>query len=173
MIVTATGSDGFRLWDATSGRQLGSSIPVGEGGYGGGAAISPDGTLVVTISKITEGAGGEIVDGKAILWTLDEDGQASLLKELGRGQFRYTEFSRDGTRLLASASNRRVQVWDVQSLALLNELGPSTSPPHRTESTVSTCAHFSPDGERVVSASGRHEVRRFGTSLTGCRSDRR
>ncbi len=147
-VVTASGDDMARVWDAETGQSL--AELRGHTDYLLRAVFSPDGKFIVTASN----------DKTARIWDA-QTGQS--LAEL-RGHtlsVQSAAFSPDGKRIVTCSDDATARVWDTatgQSLALLNG-----------HTKFVNSAVFSPDGKFIVTASSDNMVRiwdvRTGLSL--------
>ena len=142
LIVTACDDGAARIWDAASGRLA--MPPLEHSNAVVRAEFSPDGKLIATAS----------LDQTARLWNAFTGQPAS--PPLPHPQQVYiAAFSPDGRRLLTvcrsrldvdfDRANSFAQVWDVAT-------GQPRGPPLRQEHIVPS-AEFSPDGQRIVTAS--------------------
>jgi WD40 repeat protein/serine/threonine protein kinase/Tfp pilus assembly protein PilF len=131
VIGTAGPSGNFWLWDARTGRVV---QTVHEDGWAASAAVSPDGSQLLTGTT----------NGVARIW------QATTGVPVGEplrhgGWVSHVEFSPDG-RLAATASQDKTAcVWDAATGQRIAEM--------KHEHGVRWAA-FSPDGQRLVSATG-------------------
>jgi hypothetical protein len=133
-VVTASGDDTARLWDAQSGKPLGEPMQHGETVTS--AQFSSDGQRVISASE----------DQTARLW----DAQSG--KPLGEpmrheATVSSAQFSPDGRLALTASEDKTARLWDALS-------GKPIGEPMRHADTV-TSAQFSPDpeGQRIVSVS--------------------
>jgi len=138
-IVTASGDRTARVWDAQSGLPLTEPLPL-KYGPGPSLQFSPDGKRIVTAGFDT-----------ARVWDA-ENGQP-LTEPLKLGPYHMVffneisvQFSPDGSRIVLVALDGTVRVWDAKSGQPLT--GSLQS------GVVVRNAHFSPDGKRIVTASG-------------------
>jgi WD40 repeat protein len=144
-VVTASFDKTARVWDATTGKPLGSAL-VHQGPVEN-AAFSPDGTRVVTAS----------LDQTARVWAAATgDPITRPLEHLG--QVPSAAFSPDGTRVVTASFDKTACVWDAATGARL------TTPLAHQDRVVG--AAFSPDGTRVVTAS-RDKTARVWDASTG------
>jgi len=141
-LITACDDGAARIWDAASGRLV--TPPLEHSNAVVRAEFSPDGRLIATAS----------LDQTARLWNAFT-GQPASPPLLHPQQVYIAAFSPDGRRLLTvcrsrldvdfDRANSFAQVWDVAT-------GQRRGPPIRHEHIV-PFAEFSPDGQRVVTAS--------------------
>jgi WD40 repeat protein len=127
---------------------LASAVLRGHRGPVRAAALSADGTRVVTASR----------DGTARVWRADGTGLPQVLAGHG-GEVLATAFSPDGRRVVTASVDRTARVWWVEGSA-----GPEVLAGHMGEVVA---AAFSPDGERVVTASRDGTARVWRTDGTG------
>ncbi len=146
-IVTASWDKTARIWDSN-----GQLLAVLEGHQGDvwSANFSPDGKRIVTASS----------DKTARIW--DSKGKPlAVLKEHQDGVFR-ANFSPDGKRILTTSWDKTARIWDSNGklLAVLeghqDGAGNADSSPNGTD--VGS-ANYSPDGKRIVTASGDKTAR--------------
>jgi dipeptidyl aminopeptidase/acylaminoacyl peptidase len=139
--VATSAEDGtVRVWDAGSGQTV-REIRAGEQALRR-VTFTPDGRQVVT-------AGDE---GAVRFWDVDSGREQRALTVLGGADVFALNVSRDG-RLVVAGGGRTVAVWDITNGRRLAWLEGSTD--------VVQDAAFSPDGERVVVASGDGVVRLY------------
>jgi WD40 repeat protein len=142
-VVTASEDKTARVWDARTGQPL--AEPLKHNSRVASAEFSPDGERVVTVAE----------DKIVRVWDV-RTGQPFTLpftNVLG------AEFSPDGQRLVMAADDGTARIWDARSGGLVataqvwdgrtsQELIRSSS-----RSTLVYSAHFSPDGQQLVTAS--------------------
>ncbi len=107
---------------------------AGHKDYLGGAAFSPDGTLIATGSK----------DGTIQIW--DAASGKPLLTIPNGSPVRAITFSPDASLIAAASTDKRVRIWDAAS----GKEAPTRLPPDGGE-LVSVA--FSPDGQILATAS--------------------
>jgi WD40 repeat protein len=132
-----------RLWDATMGAERG-ILRVRVPGVGA-LAFSPDGRVL---------ASGDYRDGVVTLWDVAARTERAILETIGDkdslNEVAALAFAPDG-RMLAVATDRAVQLWDVETARLLARL-------EGHEGKVK-CLAYSPDGTRLASGSYDRTVR--------------
>jgi WD40 repeat protein len=140
--VASAGGDGkMRVYDAATGRQL--KVITQDNGDLESVAFSPHGNLIVTTAHN---------DAAPHLWHWRSGTKGPPLDPLkstdGGSEPKYVsgvEFSPDGERVVAGASDGTARIWDAVTG---HEVGTLQGP--KDESVVS--AEFSPDGRSVVTA---------------------
>ena len=146
MLITA-GSDGVaRIWEARSHRQVGSVGRHGEAGLDG-AAFSADGKLIITAGD----------DGRARIWSTERRSELAALQAGGGLTLNSAAFSpRDDNVVVTASQYGTAEVWRGETkVGVIRERG---------EAPI-TSAHFSPDGEQILTTSG-DGVARILTSWT-------
>jgi len=99
-----------------------------------GAAFSPDGTRVFTVSR----------DKTARIWDARTGAQLTVLA--GKGDIFYSAaYSPDGTRVVSASRDKTARIWDARTGALLAVLSGHDDRVYK--------AVYSPDGTRIVTAS--------------------
>ncbi|MBL0928090.1 MAG: protein kinase [Phycisphaerales bacterium] len=137
-IVTASGDQTARLWDAHTGAPLGE--PMTHDGGVNSAAFSHDGTRIVTASD----------DCTARLW--DAHTGAPLGEPMTHdGGVNSAAFSHDGTRIVTASDDQTAQLWDAHTGAPLGQT--------MTHDDWVRSAAFSHDGTRIVTASDDQTAR--------------
>ncbi len=131
-IVTASGDNTARVWDAATGKQI--AILRGHKLSVHSAAFSPDGSRIVTASD----------DKTARIWDTATGGQIAILgsHELS---VQSAAFSPDGLRIVTASFDKSARVWDATTFKNIAVLSGHTS--------LVLSAAFSSDGSRIVSAS--------------------
>src|SRR6266576_1289439 len=151
-IVTASADMTARVWDAASGRAVGEPMKHENGVVS--AQFSPDGQRIVTAS----------VDGTARLWDVAGSrpiGQPPMTHE---DWVSSAEFSPDGKYVVTASRDNTARVWNAASGKPVGEPmkhGPSVDPAQLSGDMASVwniarskfAAHFSPNSQRVVTAS--------------------
>jgi len=130
-VITASRDKTARLWDADSGKLL---YVLKHNRSVSHAAFSPDGQRVVTVVHF-EGA---------FLW---DSINVKFLYRLGHKSLRHAVFSPVGTKVVTTGDyfNRIVSLWEAENGQLIKVL-------KGHEATIYHAA-FSPDGQRLVTAS--------------------
>ncbi|MBK9755899.1 MAG: hypothetical protein IPO88_20840 [Nannocystis sp.] len=103
------------------------------------AALSPDGTRVVTAST----------DGTARVWQVDGGGVPVVLRG-HRGPVHSAAFSRDGTRIVTASADGTARVWRADGSGTAVELPGPTERADVGDYRHIRSASFSRDGERVL-----------------------
>jgi WD40 repeat protein len=137
-VVTASGDNTARLWDAESGKEI--AVLKGHTSLLWSAAFSPDGKRVVTASD----------DATARLWDVESGSEIAVLKG-HTSLLRSAAFSPDGKRVVTASDDYTARLWDAKGLE-----EPTVLKGH--ERAVASAA-FSPDGKRVVTASADNTAR--------------
>jgi WD40 repeat protein/TPR repeat protein len=145
-IVTASFDATARIWGAASGMQLAVLADIGE--YVGDAAYSPDGQRIVIAS-----------DQIARIWDPAALKQIAALS--GHTDFvRSVAFSPDERRILTASNDWTARIWDAAGGAQLAVLsGHGEGIPSDEEGGNVRSAAFSPDGQRIVTASNDKSAR--------------
>lgn len=172
LVLTSADDNTARLWDADSGDLLNVFAHNDDDrGEVYTAVFSPDGQHVLTASE----------DGTAKLWPIDgpfqklplAGGQFAGIKHFEGTQtwlkngFTTATFSPDGQRFVTGSAYGHSRLWDTNSSRETHVL----TPPIRQSQGVFTTGNpviavaFSPDGQRVLTASHRGDVRLW--SLAG------
>jgi WD40 repeat protein len=137
-IVTASGDNTARIWDAKTGQELaklsGHEFSVRA------AQFSPDGQRIVTASW----------DKTARIW--DAKTGQELAKLSGHeSMVNAAQFSPDGQRIVTASGDNTARIWDAKTGQELVKLSGHES--------MVNAAQFSPDGQRIVTASGDNTAR--------------
>jgi WD40 repeat protein len=137
-VICAAGDGLVKVWDAASGRQVGT---LGGGPYPAWLAYP---AWLMEVSH--DGAHVAIYDGHDVntvkVWNLEKGGEPVTLA----GHERMVDavaWSPDGTRIASGSVDRSIRIWDSASGKELMTLWG-----HRQ---AVTCVAFSPDGHRLVS----------------------
>ena len=126
-IVSGSGDQSVRVWDAKTGDQL--RELQGHTGFVTSVAFSPDGNQIVSGSR----------DQSVRVWDAKTGDQ---LRELQghTGLVASVAFSPDGNQIVSGSLDRSVRVWDV-----------SATESHTYDVNIDV---FSPDGNKFISGSG-------------------
>ena len=188
-LLSASGDQTLRLWDAKSGECL-LTLAGHESGVNG-CAFSPDGERLLSASddqtlRLWDSQSGDCLlnlvgheigvngcafspDGKRLLsagadWTLRlwdaQNGDCLLTRAAHQGRVLGCAFSPGGERLLSVGDDRTLRLWDTRTGNCLLTLAG-----YRVGARV--CA-FSPDGERLLSASQDGTLRLWGAQSGDC-----
>jgi WD40 repeat protein len=161
-VVTASADKSCRVWDVATGAVI--AVLKGHDQAVNSAVFSPDGQHILSASA----------DGTARIWRVSpprnyalplQGHRTALGVPLEPGPVGCVAFDRDGRRLLTSAWDDSVHVWDAQSGKAGVSLYCGT---WRSISPV-LCTSFSPDGRRILTASRDHKVFNQKLSLFGLR----
>ena len=137
-VVTASGDNTARLWDAATGKPL--ATFEGHTASVWNATFSSDGTRVVTASS----------DKTARAWDAATGKQLATF-EGHTGEVLNAVFSPDGTRVVTTSSDKTARLWEVFTGKPLATLEGHTA--------AVLSAAFSPDGSRVITASWDNTAR--------------
>ncbi len=159
-IVTGSGQGQFgvaRVYDAQGGKQLAGMLFEYEGKVTS-AQFSPDGLRIVTASE----------DGTARVWDA-QSGQPLTEPMKHAESVDLAQFSPAGRRIVTASGDNTTRVWDAQN-------GRSLTEPLKHGGGVDSAevsqggkrsAQFSPDGKRIVTASGDNTARVWDISARG------
>jgi WD40 repeat protein len=160
-VVTASRDRTVRIWDAASGRE----VAVLRGHQDTVAALSPDGSRIVTIlfdrsadeTNISEWARvyldprgntarlWDVASGKEIA-ALKPEYADRMMAQLNRNNVvASAAFSPDGSRIVTASGDKTARIWDAASAKEIAVL--------RGHDIAVYSAAFSPDGSRIVTAS--------------------
>jgi WD40 repeat protein len=142
-IVTASDDRTARIWNARTGRAIGSPLE-GHAKQVNSAAFSPDGTRIVTASDDQTARIWDATTGRALQ---ELKGPAGHTKAV-----RSAAFSPDGARVVTASDDRTARIWDAATGR------PIGSPLEGHNNRVNSAA-FSPDGTRIVTAAWDRHVR--------------
>jgi WD40 repeat protein/serine/threonine protein kinase len=146
-LATGAGDNSVRIWDLTAGIQSAVLTPTGRIGT---LAVSPDGNWLVTGSN-----GNEVK-----LWNAQTGEARGELTGHG-AEVTALMFSRDGQRLASGDDRGRVRIWHLENRAPA-PAGGAVSQGWVFERELDghtgsiTAMRFTPDGRRLVTASGDH-----------------
>jgi WD40 repeat protein len=134
-LITCSGDGSLRVWNLTSGKQIGDDWRDGEIGVYS-MALSPDGKKVVSGSS----------DGAVRLWDINTC--KVIAKWTGHTNVVWSVcWSRDGRRVLSGSSDGTARQWDVES-------GEPILKPIETGHTVVHTVVYSPDITLIATAGG-------------------
>jgi WD40 repeat protein len=154
LVLTASGDEMARLWDASTGRLV--HLLRGHEDAVSDARFSPDGTRVVTASE----------DRDARIWSVATGRSIKLLRGHLRGP-QTAVFSPDG-RWVLTTGRIAAGLWDANSGEFFAPTGLNRDPFLRGHSSgLLTSAVFSPDGRRILTAAGDGTVRTYACDLCG------
>jgi WD40 repeat protein len=166
-VVTSSDDGTARIWDAATGKGI--TVLRGHAGPVNDVAFTADGRRVVTASA----------DGTARIWDADLGSEIAVLKG-HEGSVNSAAFSPDGRQVLTASSDKTARIWSAETglqikvivekkTVLIYGGGDDddvkvterdgekfTFPSKRTEQAEIFSANFSPDGQRVVTASEDH-----------------
>jgi len=142
-IVTASGDNTARIWDAASAKEIAVLRGHGTDIFSlsvHSAAFSPDGSRIVTASQ----------DKTARIWDATRGKEIAVL----RGHDSYVNsaaFSPNGSRIVTASGDKTARIWDATSAKQIAVV-------RGHEDHVNSAA-FSPDGSRIVTASSDKTAR--------------
>ncbi len=137
-IVSASKDRSVRIWDATTGAQLG--VLEGHRASVNSASFSPDGSRIVSTSE----------DKTVRIW----DATTGVLLKVLEGHVasvNSASFGPNGSQIVSASKDRSVRIWDATTGARLGVL--------EGHMASVNSASFSPDGSRIVSTSEDKTVR--------------
>ena len=159
-VLTASSDRTARLWDISTGEGVPGFLVKSSSSFDA-AEFSPDGRRVLTLSRGAE-QGKEYADGpkrndpERPTWKIDPPAaERTAVRALALGE--YGHWSRGWSASPVSAGNGQAEagarrgawLWDAESGAAIPEWQPADSPERQVDE-ITTVAHFSPDGRRVV-----------------------
>jgi len=135
LIVTASDDKTARIWDATTGKELGRL--EGHSAQVYSAAFDRDGQRVVTAA----------FDKTARIWDVSNPRQPTLIKQLAghAGNVNSAAFSHDGKLVVTASADTTARIWDADTGKELGRL--------EGHSAQVYSAAFDRDSQRVVTAS--------------------
>ncbi|CAE7129932.1 unnamed protein product [Rhizoctonia solani] len=146
LIASGSRDTTIRLWDPSTGQQLGDAIKGNQTFYS--VAFSPDAKLIASGSSYDRYSTRRGVQ----LWDVQT---RKALSELFKGHTNLVQsvsFSPDSARLVSGSHDKTIRVWDVdRETAILRPL-------EGHKSAVKSTA-FSPDGAQIVSGSKDRTIR--------------
>ncbi|KAF5341498.1 hypothetical protein D9757_014952 [Collybiopsis confluens] len=140
-IVSGSDDETVRIWDATTGMQVGESLQ-GHDYSVTSVAFSPDGTRIVSGS----------LDTTVRIWDATTGIQVGESLQGHDDSVTSVAFSPDGTRIVSGSDDKTVRIWDATTGI---QVGESLQGHDHALSSVA----FSPDGTRIVSGSDDKTVR--------------
>jgi WD40 repeat protein len=143
--ISSHGSDGVRVWDAATGREL-RHLAADPGSRFLWAGFSPDGKLAAT-TQYAEG--GSLKAGPLTLWDL---ANGKKVKTLGNAIYWAMCFAPDSRHLALSRYDQVVETWDVAAGKQL-----ASWQTHEGRNRAPTIA-FTADGKTLMSASADKSV---------------
>jgi WD40 repeat protein len=143
LVVTASADKTARIWDATTGFEIGRLSGHSLELYS--AEFSPDGSRIVTASA----------DKTARIWDTTTATEIMVLR--GHEDSVYSAiFSPDGSRVVTASADRTARIWDAETGKEIAVL--------RGHKNAIYSAAFSPDGSRIVTASSDKTARIWDTA---------
>ena len=152
-VVTASFDKTAKLWDAASGKLI---VSFDHPEWVNYAAFSPDGARILTACS----------DTTARLW---DTASGKLIASLGDPEIAsvwYGAFSPDGARILTANAKNTARLWDAASgklIASFEHLAQIGSGAAFLEAGR-PALHFSPDGARILTASGDNTAKLWDAS---------
>jgi WD40 repeat protein len=152
-IVSGSRDNTLRLWDASNGEQIGQPL-TGHVDAVYSVAFSPDGKWIIS--------GGD--DKTLRLWDISTE-------QLSQPWYGHTKavwsvvFNRDGTKIVSSSSDKTLRLWDASNgKPLRNPITDKPIAPSVGHTTAVYSVVFSPNGKKIVSASGDKTLRLWNAS---------
>jgi len=172
-LVSCSRDKTARVWDTTTGREIGGSPLRGHSWWVWSAAFSADEKQIVTAGQ----------DGKAIVWSFDSSGATPRVLQhkvfVGHeGPVFAAAFSPDGRQVASAGYDKRVLLWqpekikDVDLKDLVAE-GPQTAQESRSfegHSAPVRTVGFSANGEYLLSGGDDNTARIWDTTTGRTRS---
>ena len=146
-VVTTTAKEA-QVWEATTGKPIGTSIPQHEG-RNLPIRFSPDGRWVVIATEERTIQVQEVTTGRAVSEPIQHKGRVVSAEFSPNSRWVVSVSEEPGDGEVGTA-----QVWEAAS-------GKPVSKPIKHQRYVYS-AHFSPDGRWIVTASGDHSAHRQG-----------
>ncbi|KAF5378048.1 hypothetical protein D9757_011519 [Collybiopsis confluens] len=140
-IVTGSWDNTVRIWDATTGIQVGESLQGHDDGVTS-VVFSPDATRIVSGSS----------DHTVRIWDATTGIQVGEALQGHDGAVVSVAFSPDGTRILSGSWDNTLRIWDATT-------GMHVGEPLQGHDYGLKSVAFSPDGARIVSGSVDSTVR--------------
>lgn len=141
-IVSGSLDNTLRLWDASSGSPIGSSL-TGHTVTVLAVAFSPDGKRVIS---------GSEDDGMLRQWDVRTGKQSGRFVQGHSESVSSVAFTPDGKRIVSGSSDNNLRIWDAAT-------GKPIGPPLKGHSSHVTSVALSPDGRRIVSGSADNTLR--------------
>ena len=139
-IVSGSGDETIRIWDATTGKVL--DTLEGHTDDVTSASFSPDGKRIVS--------GSSSLDNTIRIWDATTGKELETLEGHTNG-VTSVSFSPDGKRIVSGSRDKTIRIWDATTGKELDTLKGHTS--------VVASVSFSPDGKRIVSGSWDKTIR--------------
>jgi len=140
-IVSGSADKTLRLWDAATGKPIGSPLQ-GHTSWVRSVAFSPDGRRIVSGSEDNTLRLWDAATGKQIGAPLE--GHSDLVNSVA--------FSPDGRRIVSGSFDNTLRLWDAAS-------GKQIGAPLEGHSDLVNSVAFRPDGRRIVSGSEDRTLR--------------
>ncbi|KAF5351488.1 hypothetical protein D9757_013236 [Collybiopsis confluens] len=133
-IVSGSGDQTIRIWDATTGTQIGESLE-GHDAWVQSVAFSPDGTRIVSGSD----------DQTIRIWDATTGNQIGESLEGHDAWVQSVAFSPDGTRIVSGSHDQTIRIWDATTGTQIGE---------SLNARVQSLVAFSSNGTRIFPNSG-------------------